>query len=47
MKQFEYRLIDFEVFKNLNLLNLKKNVLWGAAAKGRQIKGHWKKQVLR
>lgn len=38
MKQFEYRLIDFEVFKNLNLLNLKKNVLWGAAAKGRQIK---------
>lgn len=38
MKQFGYKLIDFEVFKNLNLLNLKKIVLWGAAAKGRQIK---------
>ena len=38
MKQYDYHLLDFDVFRDLSILKSKRNIIWGAAEKGRQIK---------
>lgn len=37
MDKFEYKLMDFKVFKDFKILHNKQLIIWGAAQKGRQI----------